>query len=296
MNAPAFVSGFAATIPEGDALWAAFRGADLLVKMGPRKRGRLLRTEEFQALGIAPVRIQYVGKLGELPVIAAELSPSLPDVPGLRFGGFRAAYFWLESNELAAAGTAFQIQYWDQNHRYCAGCGAELVAKTTERAKRCEKCSRDYYPPVTPATIVLVERGNEILMTRQARFPKGMYGLVAGFLEPGETLEACVAREAMEETGISIKNVRYFGSQPWPFPHQVMIGFTAEYASGEIVVDTSELEEAVWFDRETLKLSGTVNFSQPLGEAPSGPMLPPPFSIARQLIDHWLGIPSVAQG
>jgi NAD+ diphosphatase len=118
--------------------------------------------------------------------------------------------------------------------------------------------------------IVRVARGDSILMTRQARFPPGMYGLVAGFMEPGESLEGCVAREVLEETGVRVRNIRYFGSQPWPFPHQVMIGFTADHAGGEIVVDTSELEEAAWFDRGNM------------------PMLPPPFSIARKLVDDWL--------
>ena len=123
---------------------------------------------------------------------------------------------------------------------------------------------------ISGCMIVRVARGDSILMTRQPRFPPGMYGLVAGFMEPGESLEGCVAREVLEETGLRVRNIRYFGSQPWPFPHQIMIGFTAEYESGEIVVDTRELEEATWFERASM------------------PMLPPPLSIARKLVDDWL--------
>lgn len=111
-------------------------------------------------------------------------------------------------------------------------------------------------------------------MTRQARFPAGMYGLVAGFVEPGETLEACVAREVHEETGVDIADIAYFGSQPWPFPHQIMVGFTARYTGGELRVDTRELEDARWFHRDAL------------------PLLPPPLSIARKLIDAWLARPA----
>ena len=273
MESPRFVSGFLPEPPAGDALWAPYRGDELLVKMLEGRRARLLRTEELDALGLTVVRSQYIGVIDGLPCLSAELDAGTPDVEGHRFGGLRAAYSWLEGAEFDVASFGFQIQYWDRNHRFCPGCGGPLALKATERAKRCEACRRDLYPPVVPAVIVRVERGDEILMTRQARFPKGMYGLVAGFMEPGETLEECVAREVLEETGLRVKDVRYFGSQPWPFPHQVMVGFTAEYASGDLVVDTSELEEARWFERTAM------------------PMLPPSISIARRLVDDWLGVP-----
>lgn len=230
---------------------------------------RLLRTDGMKALGVEIARAQVIGRLGDLPCVAAELTAGGDD-PSHRFGGLRVAYGWLDPMEFDVASRAFQIQYWDKNHRHCPGCGGPIALKTAERAKRCEPCKRDFYPPVVPAIIVRVTRGESLLMTRQARFPKGMYGLVAGFLEPGETLEACVEREVLEETGIRVRDIRYFGSQPWPFPHQMMIGFTAEYASGDLVADTTELEEARWFDRAAL------------------PMLPPPISIARKLIDDWL--------
>lgn len=270
MDAPRFVPGFRSEPPVGDALWAPFRGTDLLVKALDGKRARLLHTDEVKALGLDVKRASHVGMLDGVACVAAELADDAPEVEGCRYGGLRAAYGWMAWSELEAAMMAFQIQYWDRHHRFCAGCGGLLEQKPTERAKHCPPCARDFYPPVVPAIIVRVERGDSILMTRQSRFPKGMYGLVAGFLEPGETLEGCVAREVMEETGIQVKNVRYFGSQPWPFPHQVMVGFTAEHAGGEIVVDTKELEEAEWFSRTAM------------------PMLPPPLSIARQLVDDWL--------
>lgn len=271
MDAARFVPGFAPEIPSGDAHWALFRGTDLLIKMLPERRARLLRTAEVEALALPIVRFHFVGALDGVPCIAGTLADDAAPVEGCQFAGLRVAYGKLEEVALDVAMLAYQIQYWDGHYRFCAGCGGPLVLKTTERAKRCDACARDFYPPVVPAIIVRVERGDSVLLTRQSRFPKGMYGLVAGFLEPGETLEQCVAREVLEETGIVVRDVRYFGSQQWPFPHQVMVAFTAAHASGEIVVDTSELEEAAWFARDAM------------------PMLPPPLSIARRLLDDWLG-------
>jgi NAD+ diphosphatase len=270
MDSPRFVPGFSPEPPTGDALWALYRGDELLMKRAERG-ARLLRTDEVRELGIEVGRAHHLGALGGLPCLAAELTAGANGAAGYSFGGLRVAYGWLDAAEFDVAGRAFQIQYWDRNHRFCPGCGGPIALKSTERAKRCEACKRDFYPPVVPAMIVRVSKGDEILMTRQSRFPKGMYGLVAGFMEPGETLEECVEREVLEEAGLRVKNVRYFGSQPWPFPHQVMLAFTAEWASGDVVVDTTELEEARWFERAAM------------------PMLPPPISIARKLIDDWLG-------
>jgi NAD+ diphosphatase len=271
MDAPRFVSRFLPAPPPGDAVWTPFRGMELLVKRAEGGRFRLLRTEEIEGLGLAIVRSQYLGTLGDLPCISAELADDAMDIEGHKFANVRAAHGRLDQVEFDLACFGFQIQYWDRNYRYCPSCAGPIMLKATERAKRCDPCDRDFFPPVVPATIVRVTRGDSILLTRQSRFPPGMYGLVAGFLEPGETLEACVAREVYEETRIRVKGVRYFGSQPWPFPHQVMVAFCAEYESGEIIVDKSELEEALWFDRAAM------------------PMLPPPLSIARLLIDDWLG-------
>ena len=270
MDAPRFVPGHPLTPTTGDALWAPFRKNDVLVKALGDRRARLLRTDEVNALGLAVTHVHHVCTRDGVPCLAAALPDDAPDEEGCRYGGLRQAYYWLPVTELEVAMTAYQIQYWDKHYRFCHACGAPIEMKPAERAKRCEPCARDFYPPVVPAVIVRVQRGDAILMTRAPHFPSKMYGLVAGFLEPGETLEQCVAREIREETGIVVRDVRYFGSQPWPFPHQVMVGFTAEHASGEIVVDKTELEEAEWFKRDAM------------------PQLPPPFSIARALIDDWL--------
>jgi NAD+ diphosphatase len=139
-----------------------------------------------------------------------------------------------------------------------------------ERAKKCPNCGLLHFPRLAPAIIVAIERGDRLLMARSRRFTTGMYSVLAGFVEPGESLEETVAREVKEEVGISLKDIKYFGSQPWPFPHSLMIGFTATYASGEIVMDDSEIEDAGWFTVDSL------------------PPLPGKISIARKLIDGFI--------
>ncbi len=142
--------------------------------------------------------------------------------------------------------------------------------KMTERAKRCPQCGFLYFPRLAPAIIVLIERGDQLLMARSHRFAPGVYSVLAGFVEPGESLEEAVVREVKEEVGISIKDIRYFGSQPWPFPHSLMVGFTATYAGGDISVDPTELEDAGWFTVDSI------------------PPLPGKLSIARKLIDRFI--------
>src|SRR5581483_1123158 len=140
----------------------------------------------------------------------------------------------------------------------------------TELARRCPRCGLTTFPRISPAVIVLVRRGERVLLGRGSHLPPGLFSTLAGFVEPGETLEEAVRREIREEAGIEVDDVRYFGSQPWPFPDSLMIGFFAEHAGGEIVVDSNELAEARWFALDEL------------------PPVPPPFSIARALVDAWV--------
>ena len=151
-----------------------------------------------------------------------------------------------------------------------AAAATPTVQRETERSKECPKCGQIHFPRLAPAVIVLVERGNQILMARSRHFAPGMFSVLAGFVEPGETLEEAVAREVKEESGILVKDIRYFGSQPWPFPHSLMIGFTAKYAGGEITLEDSELEEAGWYTADNL------------------PPQPGKISIARKLIDAFV--------
>jgi NAD+ diphosphatase len=165
------------------------------------------------------------------------------------------------------AGRANQLLYWHRTHVYCGQCGRETEDKADERAKICPDCGHVSYPRLSPAVIVAIVRGNRILLARNRRFKGSFYSVLAGFVEPGESLEECIRREIREEVGLRVKNIRYFGSQPWPFPDSLMIGFIADYAAGEIRVDGSEILDAGWFSKNRL------------------PGIPPKISIARQLID-----------
>lgn len=171
----------------------------------------------------------------------------------------------------AVAGRAVQLVEWARTHRFCGRCGTPTEAQAKERARRCPACGLLAFPRLAPAVIALVERDDgRALLARNARFPMPMWSCLAGFVEPGETLEAAVRREIKEEAGIDVGDVEYWGNQPWPFPHSLMIGFRARYAGGEIECDGEEIAEAAWFAPDDL------------------PPIPPDLSIARWLIDDWL--------
>jgi NAD+ diphosphatase len=189
-----------------------------------------------------------------------------------RYHGVVAEHAWL------AAGRAVQIVEWARTHRFCGRCGEATVLAEGERAMRCTVCGLVAFPRLAPAMITLVTRGGagpdqEALLARNTNFPMPMFSCLAGFVEPGESLEDAVIREVHEEVGITVTDPTYFGSQPWPFPHSLMVGFRATYAAGDIVCDPTEIAEAAWFRRDAL------------------PVVPPSISIARALIDAW-----VAQG
>ena len=168
------------------------------------------------------------------------------------------------------AGRAVQLVEWQRNHQFCGRCGAATVDAPGERARVCPECKLLAYPRLAPAVIMLLERGDgKALLARNKNFPAGMFSPLAGFVEPGETLEQAVRREILEEVGITVGKVEYRGSQPWPFPHQLMIGFGAWYESGDVTLDEVEIVEANWFSPD---------------EAPS---FPPGMSIAGRLIDEW---------
>lgn len=226
---------------------------------------------------VHPIRELYLGFIpGVVPIhcFAGELADDMAAPDGMRFENLRALYPLLDETSFWIAGRAVQIVDWDRTHRYCGRCGTPTRDQIGERAKVCENCGLVSYPRLAPAIIVRVERrtdvGPQILLARASRFPSGMFSVLAGFVEPGETLEECVQREIMEEVGIAVADIRYFGSQPWPFPHSLMIAFVAEALSDELVVDPNELVEAGWFAPDSL------------------PRIPPPPSIANRLITSWL--------
>ena len=182
----------------------------------------------------------------------------------------RQTYYHLPETLYLKAGKCAELLYWDHNTRFCGVCGGPMRMHT-DISKRCEHCGKEVWPQLATAVIVLIHRGpDEVLLARGRSFKTDFYGLIAGFVETGETLEEAVQREVREETGLAIRNIRYFDSQPWPYPCGLMVGFNADYDGGELHVQREELRKADWFHRDHL------------------PNLPEKLSIARRLIDNWL--------
>ncbi len=264
-----------------EAHWFVFRGDQLLVEIGPpstaptddpRVRGRpswakLPFGAGLRPLGIEPTRTLYIGKLGDTHLYAAEADKATAPPDGMSWQGLRTLFSVLGDAHFALAGRAVQLIDWDRNHQFCGRCGTPTESKREERARVCPACKLSCYPKIAPAVMALVRRGNSMLLGRSPHFPRGMYSALAGFVEPGETLEQCIAREVLEEVGVSVTNIRYFASQPWPFPNSLMIAFFCDYASGDIHPQETEIEDADWFDVFQL------------------PQLPSKISIARRLID-----------
>jgi len=260
------------------AYWFAFQEQKMIV----HRAGDALTVLQDPNLArwvLTPIRRQYLGYLeedgtGRTHCYSVEVDPRAPLNDGLVAEGLRELYPHLGDLLFNVAGRAMQIITWDRSHQYCGHCATPTEALAHERARRCPACGLTSYPRISPAAIIAVvrrdEHGARILLARNHRFPPGRYSVVAGFIEPGESLEACAQREVLEEVGIRIKNVRYFGNQPWPFPNSLMVGFTAEYEGGEIRLEESELADAQWFSAD--------NF----------PSLPPKMTIARKLIDWFV--------
>ncbi len=262
------------------AHWFVFSADRLLVELGPpsplptddprvRERpswARLPLQQNNILLWSNPVRTLYLGALGAAGCWATEVPPA-DAPPGHGWVSLRALFSVLDDAHFALAGRALQLLDWDRNHQHCGRCGTPTEPRAEERVRVCPACKLAAYPRVAPAVMALVRRGRELLLGRSPHFPSGMYSALAGFVEPGETLEQCVAREVTEEVGVTLGSLSYFASQPWPFPHSLMIAFVCDWAGGEIRPQAGEIEAASWFD--VLQL----------------PKLPSRISIARRLID-----------
>lgn len=191
----------------------------------------------------APV---YVGQWDNAPLYVAELAPGRASGT-LEPVSLRDALVMEADAPAEMLGTAFQVHQWWADHRFCGRCGQPTAPHPRERAKWCEPCGIPWYPRLAPCVIVVIRRGDQMLLARSSRVKRHFYSLIAGFVEPGENIEAAVAREVKEETGLDVTGIRYQTSQPWPFPHQLMLGFFADYAGGELVLQEDELADAGWF-------------------------------------------------
>jgi NAD+ diphosphatase len=252
-----FVSGLVAPSEIERAWFFAFRARELLVS----DSYALPMLRSPSDLGLAAVRTQYLGTLAGEHCFSVELTRDIEPPPGAQFRDLRMLYGRLRDELFAVAGRAVQIMDWDRTHQFCGACGAPTQLSERARSRVCNECRHEAFPRLSPAIIVAVERGDEILLARGPHFPKGIYSMLAGFVDPGESLEDCVAREVFEETGVRVKNVRYFGSQPWPFPNSLMVGFRADYESGEIQPDLHEIEDAGFYRYDALPMHFNSRFS-----------------------------------
>ncbi|WP_238557951.1 NAD(+) diphosphatase [Paenibacillus shenyangensis] len=254
---------------EGTGYWFIFRGSELLVHEH-EEQPALPVTSGPEPYGLQPVRSLYLGSIEQASCYTAELDKDAEAPAGMTFLPLFALYDRIDEDLFHLAGRGLQMLAWDATHQFCGRCGTALDHAGHERSKVCPNCGLSHYPRLAPAVITLILKDNQLLLARAGHFKNNMYGLIAGFVEPGETLEDCVQRETMEEIGIKIGNIRYFDSQPWPFPHSLMVGFIADYESGEIQVDGEEIVHADWFGVDNL------------------PTIPPRISIARKMIDWYI--------
>jgi NAD+ diphosphatase len=254
---------------EGEAACCIFHGGRMFVTRDGSGRPAVPHID-VAGHGLSLEGAHYLGMLEERPCYGLSLPQGARLPQQLELLGLRALI--LEGDELPAAiaGQAFQILEWARTHRHCGACGAPTLPHATDRALECPDCRLVFYPRIAPVMMALVYRDGELLLTRKPGYAPGRYTVVAGFVEAGESLEQCLAREVKEEVGVDIRNPRYFGSQSWPFPNSLVMAFSAEWAGGEVVPDPGELEDARWFPVDAL------------------PDLPEPVHVSRQLIDNTL--------
>ncbi len=253
----------------GTAFWFIFQGEKLLVDLFDN-RSEAICSQSPGQLGMDPIFSQFLGRYGTIDCFVAEVPESQTAPPQMQFKGLRSLFGRVDNDHFTLAGRAVQILHWHREHRFCGKCGTAMINRKSELARICPACGFISYPRLSPAVIMSIVRKDHILLARSPRFPPGMYSTLAGFVEPGETLEEAVKREVREEVDIRLGNISYVASQPWPFPHSIMIGFTADYAGGEITIDGDEIEDAGWFSVADL------------------PRLPSKMSIARLLIDRFV--------
>jgi NAD+ diphosphatase len=260
-----FIPTFGTATPGSDAITLGFIGDVLMVL----PEHGLPAPSMFEPLGSPQHSLEFGRAEGR--VYEMRVWPALTELPpGLVKAEYRKLLGLWPQVLLDAAIRAKQLAAWLHENRFCGVCGSAMETKSGTPARKCVACGYVAYPRLAPVCIVLISRGDEILLARSPHFTPGLYSAVAGNVEAGETAEACAHREVREEVGIEIRNLRWFGSQSWPFPHSLMLGFTAEYAGGELALQAEEIEDAQWFRRDNL------------------PVLPPPSTIARRMIEVWL--------
>jgi NAD+ diphosphatase len=268
---------FAAALAAPDSRVVAVWNSRSLVADGPAPQVAYLELSQLPAANRAGAELILLGRFGSRSIFAFEFAgfeaPPLP--AGLRFEDLRVVAPLLSAEEAGLLGYARAMVFWRQRHRFCGVCGTTTIAGKGGHIRVCTNaaCRHEVFPRIDPAIIVLISDGERALLGRQASWPEGRYSTIAGFVEPGESLEDAVAREVLEETGVQVDSIEYHSSQPWPFPSSLMLGFTAHAATTEIHLRDQELEDARWFTRAEI--------------ASGSPKVPPSISISFRLIENW---------
>lgn len=254
---------------EGEVLWFVMREGELMVRF-LQERPWLPSHRTASAYGLEEFEHLYMGRLEGRHCFAVPASEGFVPPSGYEFVSLRSLFGLLDLQVAAMAGRASQLISWRQNHRFCSRCGEQASPHVSDSAMVCTACGYTQYPRISPCIITLVIRGEEALLARNAKFPEGFFSCLAGFIEAGESAEQAVHREVHEEVSVRLDKLTYYGSQSWPFPHALMLGFHSDYAGGDIREDQDEIVEANWFHYENL------------------PQVPRPGSIARELIEAWV--------
>jgi NAD+ diphosphatase len=226
--------------------------------------------DDIKALGIDLSKLDYLTSKDDNDFFFGEVDTVLTEINEFKFYNLRVLISSMDTSLFSLVTRALHLIKWNNTYKYCSRCGTLAKDKEDELAKICPKCGYISFPRISPAIITAVVKDDKLLLAHNSNFPKDMYSVLAGFVEPGEGFEDCVSREVFEEVGIKVKNIKYFGSQPWPFPDSLMVGFTCEYDSGEIKVDGVEIDHAAFYSLEEL------------------PNIPSGGSIAKKLIDWFV--------
>jgi len=251
-----------------DEAWHFIRLPDGFICVSEQGVPRPVTGDELRWMDVETVTEHYLGEHRGRSIYVMQASGAVPE--GYALAGLRDWLGRVEPSVFSLAGRAQQIIDWHNEHQFCGRCGQAMEEHPQDRAKRCPGCGLVNYPKLAPSIIVLITQGDKMLLARNANWPTSMFSTLAGFVEPGESIEQTVHREVLEEVGLSVGNLRYFGSQSWPFPNSLMLGFHAEYLGGEIVCQDEEIAEAHWFDIDDL------------------PNVPPKTAISRWLIDEFI--------
>ena len=230
--------------PTADSLSYIFRGDELLVRTSDLGLPGL---DVCEGLGLSKPDIHPLGILEQRYCRTTWVAKDAEAPTGYAYTKLRALFGEMDDDLLGLAGRAFQIAEWARSHKYCGTCSTPMSLAAGERCFKCPACGMIAYPRISPAMMVLIKKGEHILLAKHTASPTTRYVPLAGFLEAGESIEEAIHREVFEEVGLRVKNLQYFGSQSWPFPHSLMIAFTAEYVSGDIVLDQNEIADAQWF-------------------------------------------------